>query len=30
MVLIDQISNIKDDIPFLTTIEKINKYYTFT
>lgn len=29
-VIIDQIEKYKDEIPFLTTIKKINKYYTFT
>ena len=29
-VLIDQIEKYKDEIPFLTTIRKINKYYSFT
>jgi len=29
-VLIDQIEKYKEEIPFLTTIKKINKYYTFT
>jgi hypothetical protein len=29
-VLIDQIEKYKDEIPFLTIIKKINKYYTFT
>jgi len=29
-VLIDQIEKYKDEIPFLATIRKINKYYSFT
>lgn len=29
-VLIKQIERYKDEIPFLTTIRKINKYYSFT
>ncbi len=29
-VLIDQITGHKDEMPFLTKIEKVNKYYTFT
>ena len=29
-VLADQIEKYKDEIPFLTIIKKINKYYTFT
>jgi len=29
-VLIDQIKKYKEEIPFLTVIKKINKYYTFT
>jgi len=29
-VLIDQIKKYKDEIPFLTTIRKINKYYSLT
>ena len=29
-VLINQIDKYKDEIPFETTIRKINKYYTFT
>jgi len=29
-VLIDQIEKYKGEIPFLTTIKKIDKYYTFT
>ena len=29
-VLIDQIEKYKDNIPFHTTIKKIDKYYTFT
>ena len=29
-VLIDQISQYKDEIPFITKIEKVNKFYTFT
>ena len=29
-ILIDQIKKYKDEIPFLTIIKKINKYYTFT
>lgn len=28
-VLIEQIEKYKDEIPFLATIEKINKFYTF-
>ena len=28
-VLMDQIKECKDDLPFLATIEKIGKYYTF-
>ena len=30
LVLIDQINKYKDEIPFLTTIRKINKYYSLT
>jgi len=30
LVLIDQIKKYKDEIPFLTTIRKINKYYSLT
>lgn len=29
-VLIDQAEKYKDEIPFITTIRKINKYYSFT
>ena len=29
-VLIDQIEKYKDEIPFVTTIRKINKYYSLT
>jgi len=29
-VLIDQIEKYNSEIPFLTTIRKINKYYSFT
>lgn len=29
-VLIEQIEKYKDEIPFLTIIRKINKYYSFT
>ena len=29
-VLIDQIKKYKDEIPFLATIRKINKYYSLT
>lgn len=29
-VLIGQVEKYKDEMPFLTTIKKINKYYTFT
>ena len=29
-VLIDQIEKYKDEIPFLATIRKINKYYSLT
>jgi len=29
-VLIDQVKKYKDEMPFLTIIKKINKYYTFT
>lgn len=29
-VLIEQIEKYKDEIPFLTTIKQVNKYYTFT
>ena len=29
-VLTDQVEKYKDEIPFLTIIKKINKYYTFT
>ncbi len=29
-VLIEQIEKYGDEIPFLTTIQKIDKYYTFT
>lgn len=29
-VLIEQIQKYKNNIPFITTIKKINKYYTFT
>lgn len=29
-VLIDQIQSVKDNIPFLTTIVKIDKYYSFS
>lgn len=29
-VLINQIEKYKDEIPFLTTIKKIDKYYSFT
>ena len=29
-VLIDQIEKYKNEIPFLTTIRKINKYYSLT
>ena len=28
-VLMDQIENCKDNLPFLATIEKIDKFYTF-
>lgn len=30
MILIDQIEKYKEHIPFLTTISKINKFYSFT
>lgn len=30
LVLIDQIEKYKDQIPFMVTIRKINKYYSFT
>jgi len=29
-VLIDQIEKYKDELPFLSTIKRIDKYYTFT
>jgi len=29
-VLMEQIGKYKDEIPFLTKIEKVNKFYTFT
>ena len=29
-VLLDQIEKYKDEIPFLATIKKIDRYYTFT
>jgi hypothetical protein len=29
-VLIDQIQKYKEEIPFITTIKKIDRYYTFT
>lgn len=29
-VLIDQVKKYEDEMPFLTMIKKINKYYTFT
>ena len=29
-VLIDQIEKYKNEIPFITTIKKIDRYYTFT
>lgn len=29
-VLADQVERYKDEIPFLTVIKKIDKYYTFT
>lgn len=29
-VLIDQIEKYKDEIPFLSTIKQIDRYYTFT
>jgi len=29
-VLVDQIDKYKAEIPFITTIKKIDKYYTFT
>ena len=29
-VLIDQIEKYKSEIPFLTTLKKIDRYYTFT
>lgn len=29
-VLIDQIERYKNEIPFLATIKKVDKYYTFT
>jgi len=29
-VLIDQINKYKSNLPFMATIRKINKYYTFT
>lgn len=29
-VLIDQIEKYKDEIPFITKIEKVNKFYAFT
>jgi len=29
-VLIDQIEKYKSEMPFMTTIRKINKYYSFT
>lgn len=30
MVLIGQVEKYKDEIPFITTIRKIDKYYSFT
>lgn len=29
-ILIEQIEKYKDEIPFLTTIKQVNRYYTFT
>jgi hypothetical protein len=30
IVLIDQLEKYKENLPFYTTVKKIDKYYTFT